>query len=79
MTRIGEFATVPNLRFASPEVSNTQVISAQTDIFSIGCLIYFLVALNKGEPHKAYILNQADITNKQLHSNECGSLGRRLD
>ena len=79
MTRIGEFATVPNLRFSGPEVSNTQLISAQSDIFSIGCLIYFLCALNRGENHKAFILNQADTTNQQLHKNECGSLNRRLD
>ena len=57
MTRVADFAIVPNLRFSSPEVSNTQMISAQTDIFSIGCIIYFLVALSKGDNHKAYILN----------------------
>ena len=55
------------------------MVSAQADIFSIGCLIYFLVALNRGDNHKAYLLNQSDITNQQLHKNECGSLSRRLD
>lgn len=45
--KVGETSLVPNLRFAAPEVSSqTGMVSAQADIFSIGCLIYYLVALN---------------------------------
>jgi len=80
MTRVREFNLVPNLRFGSPELTSTSTITAQTDIFSIGCLIYFLAALSKGKaPSQLYLLNQQDSTSKQLHTNEVGSLERRVE
>lgn len=57
MTRVREFSLVPNLRFGSPELTQSAMISAQTDIFSIGCLIYFLSALSKGRHSNLYLLN----------------------
>lgn len=78
LTRIGELAPVPNLKFAAYEVTDSMLVSTQTDIFSIGALIFYLVMLTREKPHQAYLLNQADFTNKQLHANECGSLDKRL-
>lgn len=80
MSRVREFSLVPNMRFASPELTTaTPQISAQADIFSIGCLIYYLALLSKDNASKAYLLNQSDTTSKQLHENEVGSLPRRID
>ena len=79
IARVREFSLVPNLRFGSPELTTSAQISAQTDIFSIGCLIYFLSALSKGRHSNLYLLNQQDVTNKQLHENEVGSLPRRIE
>jgi len=59
---VGDIAIVPNLRFSAPEISDKQMCSFNTDLFSIGCLIYFMVAINKGKD--PFILNQTDITNK---------------
>jgi SCY1-like protein 2 len=48
-TKIGEVALVPNMKFAAPEFTTNQPsVSMQSDIFSIGCLIYYLVALSSG-------------------------------
>ena len=79
MARVREFNLVPNLRFGSPELTTSALISAQADIFSIGCLIYFLAALSKGRFSNLYLLNQQDTTSKQLHENEVGSLPRRIE
>jgi serine/threonine protein kinase len=44
LLRVGDVSLVPNLRFAAPEVSSQAgMVSAQADIFSIGCLIYYMV------------------------------------
>ena len=67
---------VPNLRFAAPELSERQQVSIQSDIFSVANLLYYLVALNKNKSPN--ILNQPDITDKQSHIHECGSLQRKL-
>jgi SCY1-like protein 2 len=76
--RIGELAPVPNMKFAAPETTDSAMVSTQSDIFSIGALIFYLAMLTKEKPHKAYLLNQSDFTNKQMHINECGSLEKRL-
>jgi SCY1-like protein 2 len=47
--RIDEYSMVPNLRFAAPELSEKQSVSIQSDIFSVGNLLYYLVALNKNK------------------------------
>jgi len=80
MSRVRDFNMVPNLRFGSPELTTTSLITAQADIFSIGCIIYFITALSKGrKDSQLYLLNQQDITAKQLHENEVGSLQRRIE
>jgi SCY1-like protein 2 len=62
--RIGDFAMVPNLRFAAPEVTaSPSECSVQSDIFSIGCLIFFLMRLSKGK-HPYFLLDQREQTNK---------------
>jgi len=39
---------VPHLRFMPPEVTESRCC-IQSDYFSVGCLIYFLIALNLGK------------------------------
>jgi SCY1-like protein 2 len=70
--RIDEYAMVPNLRFAAPEISEKQQVSIQSDIFAVGTLLYYLVALNKNKSPN--LLNQPDITDKSSHTHECSSL-----
>jgi len=74
--RIDEYSMVPNLRFAAPELSDKQSVSIQSDIFSVGTLLYYLVALNKNKSPN--LLNQPDITDKQSHVNESGVLQRKI-
>jgi hypothetical protein len=74
--KIDEYAMVPNLRFAPPELSERQQVSIQSDIFSVANLLYYLVALNKNKSPN--LLNQPDITDKQSHLHECGALPRKL-
>lgn len=45
--KINDVAVVPNMRFAAPEISDKQICSMNTDLFSVGCLLYFMVSLNK--------------------------------
>ena len=49
----------------------------QADIFSVGCLIYYLVSLAKSK--NPYLLSQHDTTNKQLHVNECMQIQQKLN
>jgi serine/threonine protein kinase len=63
--RINEYAVVPNLRFAAPEISEQSQVSVNSDIYSLGTLIYFMLALNKNKSPN--LLSQADITDKQSH------------
>jgi serine/threonine protein kinase len=67
---------VPNLRFAAPEISEKQQVSIHSDIFAVGTLLYYLVALNKNKAPN--LLNQPDITDKSSHTHECSSLQRKL-
>jgi SCY1-like protein 2 len=67
--KINEFAMVPNLRFAPPEVAQGNPVSVQADIFSVGCLIFFIVQLSRSK--SPFLLQLHDTTNKQLHGNEC--------
>ena len=58
MSRVREFNLVPNLRFGCPELTTTSLITAQADIFSIGCIIYFLAMLSRGkQASQLYLLN----------------------
>jgi len=58
LQKVGDFAMVPNLRFSAPEVTESQNVTAQSDIFSIGCLIYFLVQLNKQKSgNQLFVMN----------------------
>lgn len=74
--RINEYSVVPNLRFAAPEVSEQQQCSINSDIFSVGTILYYLVALNKNKSPN--LLNQPDITDRTSHTNECNALNRKL-
>jgi SCY1-like protein 2 len=60
--RINEYSLVPNLRFAAPEISESSQCSVSSDIFSIGTILYYLVALNRNKSPN--LLGQADITDK---------------
>jgi len=46
--RISDYSMIPNLKYAAPEVSESQQCSVQSDIFSVGTIIFYLAALNKG-------------------------------
>lgn len=74
--RINEYAVVPNLRFAAPEISENGQCSVNSDLFSVGTLIYYMVALNKGK--SPTLLNQADISDKSSHTFECNQLSRKF-
>lgn len=74
--RVNEYAMVPNLRFAAPELSEQSQCSIASDIYSIGTVLYYMVALNKNKSPN--LLNQPDITDKQSHIHECGALQRKL-
>lgn len=51
--------------------------SAQSDIFSLGCVLYYLLNIDQGE--KAFILNISDIFNTSEHSVACGNLKRDIE
>lgn len=59
---IGDLSVVPNLRFAPIELSDKMQCSLNADLFSVGCLLYFMVSLNKGRD--PFILNQKEITDR---------------
>lgn len=42
-------------------------------------MIYFLCSLSKGKHSNLYLMNLQNITSKQLHENEVGSLDRRIE
>ena len=68
----------PNMRFAAPEVSSPNgLVSAQADIFSIGCLIYFLVALNRGM-RDVYLLQPQNTTSTHSHQQELSGFQQKL-
>lgn len=56
--KINEYMAVPNLKFAAPEISDKNQCSVYSDFFSVGCLLYFMVALNKGK--SPYLLSMHD-------------------
>jgi len=39
----GYLALAPNLRFCAPEIPNESKCGYASDIFSLGCVIYYLV------------------------------------
>ena len=67
----------PNLKFAAPEVSAMPAKCSQwSDLFSVGCIIYFLLALEKNQD--PYILSQYDKSNPKAHVAEMTTLQTRL-
>ncbi len=47
-TKFNEHSMYPNLKFAAPEVSAMPAKCSQwSDLYSVGCLMYFLLALEK--------------------------------
>jgi SCY1-like protein 2 len=73
---INEYAMIPNLKYAAPEISESQQCSVYSDLFSVGTVLFYLVALNKGR--NPNLLTQPDITDKQSHLNECSTMQRKL-
>jgi hypothetical protein len=74
--RIGEYACIPNLRFAAPEVSEKMQCSLNSDIFSVGCLLFYMWQVYRNKD--AFLLPQTDITDKASHKFECDRLRTRL-
>jgi serine/threonine protein kinase len=67
----------PNLKFAAPEISQGQpTCSTQSDLFSIGCVLYFLLALSMGKD--PYLMGFYDSTNPSAHQQEVNSISIRL-
>jgi serine/threonine protein kinase len=66
---------VPNLRFMAPEVTEGRCC-IQSDYFSVGCLIFYLISLNMGKnPH---IVGLGSATNNINHKNECDQIQNKL-
>jgi len=61
----GKLAWAPNLRFTAPEVVSNNSASASADIFSMACLLHFLLNMDKG--NDAYVLNLKSEFSTQLH------------
>ena len=76
--KIGTASMVPNLRFSAPEISG-QVVSAQADIFSIGCIVYYLYQISVGKFSDPYLLSIRDATSMGEHKSACESLQSRLN
>lgn len=74
--RINEYSVVPNLRHGAPELSELSQVSVNSDIFSVGTILYYMVALNKNK--NPNLLNQADMTDKERHTGECVVLYRKF-
>jgi len=45
----GTLALAPNLRFTAPEIGNESKCSFTSDVFSLGCIIFYLVELDQGK------------------------------
>lgn len=75
--RFNELSMVPNLRFAAPEMSQISGrCSVFSDLFSLGCIIYFLICLDlKKDP---YLLTFYETTNCSQHSTELVMLQTKL-
>jgi hypothetical protein len=74
--KIGDLSVVPNMRFAAPEVSEKLQCSINSDLFSVGCLLYFMVNMNKGR--EPFILNQKEITDRNAHGFEIKAMERKF-
>jgi hypothetical protein len=74
--KVGDISVVPNLRFAALEVSDKMQCGLNTDLFSVGCLLFFMVSLNKGRD--PFILNQKDITDRAAHGFEIKNMERKF-
>ncbi len=66
----------PNLKFAAPEISEKGLASIQSDLFSVGCILFYLCAQNKSK--FPFLLNQQDSTDKASHKFECQRLEKNL-
>lgn len=51
--------------------------SAQADIFSLGCVLYYLLNIDKGD--KAYALTMADQFSTMQYTKACQDLKRNMD
>ena len=58
-------ALAPNVRFAAPEIVAKNMGSWQSDIFSLGWVLYFLLNIDKGED--AYILKTSNTFSTAQH------------
>lgn len=76
-TRFNEFNLLPNLKFSAPEISGSQArCSTYSDLFSIGCVIYFLLSLDQRKD--PFILGQPDQTSEHQHKSEMYGFQSRL-
>ena len=72
-TKFNEFAMYPNLSFSAPEISQQIAkCSTQSDLFSVGCVLYFLGSLTGGRD--PFLLQQGDRTSPQAHQTELSML-----
>ena len=81
--RVNEMSLVPNLKFAPPELTNekTKQASIQGDIFSMGCVLFYMIAINQrggGMNKSPFLINMGDPTDQITHKNECNMLNKRM-
>jgi serine/threonine protein kinase len=68
----------PNLKFAAPEISAQPPKCSQwSDLYSVGCVLYYLLALEKNQD--PFILSQYDRSNPKAHIAEMTTLQSRLN
>mmetsp|Transcript_26312 Transcript_26312/g.40158 ORF Transcript_26312/g.40158 Transcript_26312/m.40158 type:complete len:153 (-) Transcript_26312:1816-2274(-) len=76
--KFNEHVMYPNLKFAAPEISKqSPKASPYSDIFSCGCLLFFLLQLNRSQD--PYILSQYRESDPQSHQQEVSSIANRLN
>ena len=77
MVRFNEFQMYPNLKFSAPEISATTArCSTGSDLYSLGCIIYFLMSLARNRD--PYLLGQYNPTDPSQHASEVMMLRNSL-
>jgi SCY1-like protein 2 len=71
------FALAPNLRFTAPEIVDENVATPQADVFSLGCVLYYLLNIDKGED--AFLLKMTNQYSTTQHSKACQDLRFQMD
>mmetsp|Transcript_7884 Transcript_7884/g.13219 ORF Transcript_7884/g.13219 Transcript_7884/m.13219 type:complete len:657 (-) Transcript_7884:705-2675(-) len=75
--KFNEFFMYPNLKFQPQEVSSEPArCSPHSDLFSIGCLVFFLLQLEKGKD--PFVLGFYERSNPQSHKQDVASIALKV-